>query len=275
MCYHFLGYHAVFFCLIALARCSTSVTLPGASSEDCARLCVKEKEIDCRYYKFKKSESKCVLAPSLDPNVSGLVKIEKPEPALKVQPASSWLAHMHARIAVLEKKTIGIKRLHQKILKLKTEVMGLKNSRALTHNLLMTSKEQEDQIVQALNEKAGVLNAESKRVEDDIMTVGDLEKTLGDEVDSYKKQQVKNQQNMTTLLQMTKEDGAKLQEMAQAIDTLSTEVQAVQLAIKQLEDKFTNLRSDVLEKVYNFDSVGSNMPIGGFKIIFNSSNCVA
>ncbi|RUS83056.1 hypothetical protein EGW08_009195 [Elysia chlorotica] len=254
MYYHFLACVAAL-SILGLVKGSTLITRPGASSGDCARLCVMEQDIDCRYYKFKKSKSTCILTPTLDPNVNGLVKIDKPDPASNSQPASTWLAQIQARILALEQRNIDLKALHKNIVELKAEVMGLKNSRALTHHLLRTTKEQEDQNVQALDQKVEVLKAESKRVEDAVMTLGDLEKTLGNKVRKNNEEQRESGLTMAMLSQTTKDERTSLRELAQSISTVKSDVQAVRKAVTELEVRFAGLTTDVMEKVSNFDAM--------------------
>ncbi|KAK3702733.1 hypothetical protein RRG08_042718 [Elysia crispata] len=254
MYYHFLACIAAF-CVLGVVKGSTLITRPGTSSGDCARLCVMEQDIDCRYYKFKKAKSMCILTPTLDPNVNGLVKVDKPEPASNSQPASTWLAQIQARILALEQRNIDIKSLHKNIVELKAEVMGLKNSRALTHHLLRTTKEQEDQNVQALDQKVEVLKAESKRVEDAVMTLGDLEKTLGNKVRKNNEEQRESGLTMAMLSQTTKDERTSLRELAQSISTIKSDVQAVRKAVTELEVRFAGLTTDVMEKVSNFDAM--------------------
>lgn len=246
---------AAFYSILVLVRGSTLITRPGTSSGDCARLCVQEQDIDCRYYKFKRSKSMCILTPVLDPNVNGLVKIDRPEPAANSQPASTWLAQLQARILSLEQRNIDIRGLHKNIVELKAEVMGLKNSRALTHHLLRTTKEQEDQNVQALDQKVEVLKAESKRVEDAVMTLGDLEKTLGNKVRKNNEEQRESELTVAMLSQTTKDERTSLRELAESISTVKSDVQAVRKAVTELEVRFAGLTTDVMEKVSNFDAM--------------------
>ncbi|XP_059147997.1 uncharacterized protein LOC131935557 [Physella acuta] len=234
---------------------NTLITRPGLSDTQCAGACVDEKEIDCRYYKFNKVKESCVLSAEPDVAVPDMRKVDKPEVGPIKKPASSWIEQLQARVLALEQRNIDVKNLHKETTELRAEVAALKNSRALTHHLLRTTKEQTDQNIAAEDEKTEVLKSETKRVEDAVMTLGELQKTFSDKVRKVNEEEKGTSLTVAMLSQSAKDMRASIRELATSTSDLKNGLTSVKRLTSELEVRFAGLSADVMEKVATIDTL--------------------
>uniref|UniRef100_A0A2C9LXF9 Apple domain-containing protein n=1 Tax=Biomphalaria glabrata TaxID=6526 RepID=A0A2C9LXF9_BIOGL len=238
-----------------VVRSNTLITRPGASSTQCAQACLDEREIDCRFYKFDKVKETCILSAMPDPTVTNMKQLEKPDVGPIKNAASSWIEQLQARLLALEQKNIDIKNLHKETAELRAEVAALKNSRALTHHLLRTTKEQTDQNIAAEDEKTEVLKAETKRVEDAIMTLGELQKTFSEKVKKINEAEKATDLKVAMLSQSAKDNRASVRELGTEESDLKNGLMNVKRVEAELEVRFAGLSADVMEKVASIDSM--------------------
>ncbi|XP_012940241.1 coiled-coil domain-containing protein 18 [Aplysia californica] len=243
------------FYLLAIGQSGLVVTKPGSSDQECESACLSTTELDCHFYKFSKSKSTCYLTVSPDPALTNMKKVNKPAPAPDKKPASSWLSELQARILALEQKDNDVKKLHRDITELKTELASVKNSRALTHHLLRTSKEQQNQNLAAVDDKVETLKSESHRVEDAVMTLGELQKTLGERLKRIGDAQRASGLTVAMLSQANKDMRSSVRELAITSAEAKTSLTDLRKTITELEVRFAGLSTDVMEKVANVDTM--------------------
>ncbi|BFZ07502.1 hypothetical protein BsWGS_10541 [Bradybaena similaris] len=237
--------------ILGLSDGAATITRPGGSAEDCERLCREEAEIECRYYHYDSAKSMCTLTSEPDPSINDLQKLGEPEK----KTADSWVSQLQARILVLEQRVVDVKNLHREIAELRGEIEGIKNARALTHHLLRSNKEQDDRNIAAVDDKVELVRGEVKRMEDTILTLGDMQKTIGNRIRQLNEDAKATSLTVTMLSQMAKDTHGNLREAAASVSEIRTSISDLKKSITDLQVRFAGLSTDVMEKVATVDAM--------------------
>ncbi|CAG5115467.1 unnamed protein product [Candidula unifasciata] len=242
---------AVFMHSLDLTNGAVMITRPGGSNEDCERLCREEAEIECRFYQYNSAKSLCTLTSELDPTIPDLKKLGETE----TKTAESWVSQLQARILVLEQKVVDVKNLHREIAELRGEIEAMKNARALTHHLLRTNKEQSDRNIAAVDDKVEMARGDMKRMEDTILSLGDMQKTVSNRIRQLNEDSKATSLTVTMLSQMSKDTHSNLRETGASISEIKTSISDLKKSITDLQVRFAGLSTDVMEKVATVDAM--------------------